>query len=127
MSHLLIVLSLVKFILLHELIDFLLFLVQNLVLLLLVTRLTTLVVEVIINLLDTPVVLVDCLSHFGDLLVLLLDLSVLLLDAIHETLSSFRERKIGFVGLELKVLLLLLEDGLFLTEMLGSLFQGVLL
>lgn len=127
MSHLLIVLSLVKFILLHELIDFLLFLVQNLVLLLLITRLTSLVVEVIINLLDTSVVLVDCLSHFGDLLVLLLDLSVLLLDSIHETLSSLRERKVGFVGLELKVLLLLLEDGLFLTEMLGSLFQGVLL
>jgi len=126
-SHLFIVLGLVKFILLHELIDFLLFLVQNLVLLLLITRLTSFVVEVIVNLLDTSVVLVDRLSHFGDPLVLLLDLSVLLLDSIHETLSSFREWKVGFVGLELKVLLLLLEDGLFLTEMLGSLFQGVLL
>jgi hypothetical protein len=95
--------------------------------LLLITRLPTLVVKVIINLLDAPVVLVDCLSHFGDLLVLLLDLSVLLLDAIHETLSSLRERKISFVGLELKVLFFLHKDGLFLTEMLGSLFQGVLL
>ena len=42
----------------------------------------------------------DHLSHFSDFLLLLLNLSVILLDTVHQTLTSLREWQVHLIGLE---------------------------
>lgn len=82
----------------NEVVDFFLLLVEDLVLLGVATlgvgraALVTIAAEVVFDLLDVPLVGVDHLPHLGQLLLLLLDLRVVLLDAVHKPLSCFGER-----------------------------------
>jgi len=80
-----------------------------------------------LNVLDITVVRVDHLAQVTDFLVLLLDLRIVLLNSIHETLSCFWEGQIVLIALKLKVLLALLQLRLFFTKVLSTLFERVLL
>jgi hypothetical protein len=121
---LLIVLNLFSFKLLSEFIDFLLFLVENLILLLL-ARLSVLFFEVLINFLNVLVVLVDHLFNLEDFFVHLFDLSIILLDTILKSLSGFWKWEVHLIGLKLEILLLFHKGGPLLLEMLSSLLQGI--
>ena len=95
-------LLLVRLILLSKLVDLLLLRVEHLELLLsahstvctswAITHLT-------LDVLDVTVIGVDHLAQVTDFFVLLLDLRVVLLDAVHETLSSLWEWEIVLVAL----------------------------
>jgi len=117
------ILHFLGFKLLCEFVDLLLFLVENLILLLF-TGLSVLLSEILVNFLDVLVVLVDHLLHIEDLFVHLLDLSIVLLDTVLESFSCLVEQ-IHFIGLKLKIFLFLHEGGSLLLEMLGSLLKCI--
>jgi len=71
-------------------------------------------------------VLVDNFSHFTDFLFLTFDLSIVLLNAIHKSLTSFWERQVHLVCLKLKIFLALGQVSLLITEMLSALFESIL-
>jgi hypothetical protein len=48
-------------------------------------------------------------------------------DTVHESFTSFWERKVHFVGLEFKITLAFSEGIFFFTQVLGALFEGILL
>lgn len=106
-AHLLGVLCLVYLVLCGEFIDLLLFLVKDFVLCALVTWLAS-SVEVSVDLIDVLLQLVDCLLNVCNLPVLLLDLGIFFFDAVHKAFSCLREWEVGLIGLEFKVLFLLL-------------------
>ena len=58
---------------------------------------------------------------------MLLDLGVVLLNAVHETLSCLGEGQVKLVALELEVVLFLEKLSLLFTEVLSALLEGVLL
>ena len=123
-------LLLVRLILLGKLVDLFLLRVEHLELLLAAhsTVCTSWsITHFALDVLDVTVIRVDHLSQVTDFLVLLLDFRVVLLDAVHETLSSLWEREIVLVTLKLQVVLSLLQLRLLFAEMLGTLLERVLL
>ena len=126
LSHLITFVDLVLF---HELVNFLLFSVEDLVLLVVITgtRFFGFVTQIGFNFADIPLILLHNLANVIHLFVQLLHVLVVLLDAVHKALASLRERKIHLVRLQLKILLALLKDHLFFAEMLGALLQRILL
>ena len=87
---------LLQLVLLRELVDLFLFGVEDLELLFSthaasVCLTSWLVTKLVVDLLDVAGVVIDHLAHFTKFFVLLLNLSVVLLDSIHESLSSLRE------------------------------------
>lgn len=128
--HLLLELLLFRFVLLSKLIDLLLLGVENFKLLFSahsLAALSWLVAELVVDVLDVSIVLINHLFEVVDLLVLLLDLGVVLLDAVHKALSGLWEGQVVLVALELKIILSLLKLGLLFAEMLGALLQVILL
>ena len=125
-SHLI---TLVDFVLFHELVNFLLFLVEDLVLLVVVASagLFGFVAQISLNFADIPLVLLHNLANVVHLLVKLLHVLVVLLDAVHKAFASLRERQVHLVRLQLKIFLALLKDHLFFAEMLGALLKRILL
>ena len=124
---LLLVLTLLLLELLGELVDFLFFLVQDLILLLFTLPAgTALFFEIIVNLLNVLLVLVHHLLHLKEVLVHLFELSVVLLDPILETLPCLREWQVHLIRLQLQILFLLHQGGPLIFQMLCSLLQGVL-
>lgn len=119
------VLSLLLFEVLDELVNLLLLLVEDFVLLL-VTISILLLVHVRVNLFDVSLVSVDNFSSLSELLLELLDFLVLRLDTVHKSFTSFGERKVHLVGLELKITLTLGQVVLLFTQMLGTLLESVL-
>ena len=123
-------LSLLLFKFLSELIDLLLLGVKNFKLLLTghgTASSLRFVAQLVVNISDVPVVGINHLAHVSNVLLLLLDLTIVLLDAVHEALSGLSERKVVFVANELEVVLSLLKISLFFAKNLGALFQIVLL
>lgn len=106
LRNLLLIGSLLFFELLHELVDLLLLLVEDLVFLGF-SLVTLLLSQVLLDLLDVPLVGLYESPKFCHVLLPLLDLSVVLLDAVEETLTSFGEGEVELVGLEFEVLLAL--------------------
>ena len=119
--------------LLHEFADFSLLLVEDLVLLGLAIFATSgcgtrlLLLQVLLDLFDVPLIGLNHLSYISDILLLLLDLGIVLLDAVEQALTCLGEGQIHLVGLELQVILPLQERGPLFLEMLGPLLEGVLL
>ena len=110
-SHVGLELLLLSFVLLSELVDLLLLRVEHLELLLAAhsTVCTSWsVAHLTLDILDVTVIRVNHLTQVTDFLVLLLDLRVILLNAVHETLSSLWEREVILVALKLQVVLSLL-------------------
>ncbi len=118
-------------ILLSKLIDLLLLGVKHFELLFAthasVASILGLVGQLIVNFFDVTVVVVNHFAQIVRLLVLLFDLGIVLLDAVHETLSSFREWQVQFIGLEFKIFLALLQRCFLFAQMLGTLLKRVLL
>lgn len=86
-------LLLLGLVLLSEIINLFFLFIQNLVLLIVVVATVFgFVTEITFNLFDVSGVCVDHLSKVGYFLLLLLDLSVVLLDSVHEALPCLRER-----------------------------------
>jgi len=110
----------------NEFIDLLLLLIEDLVLLLVAISIL-LLIHVGCDLFDVSLVGVDDLSRFGVFLLELLDLLVLRLDAVHESLTSFGEGQVHFIGLELKGVLAFGQVVLLFTQVLGALLESVLL
>ena len=118
---------------LHEFADFPLLLIQDLILLSFTilassrggTRL--LLLQVLLDFFDVSLISLNHLSDISDILLLLLDLGIVLLDAVEQALTCLWERQIHLVGLELQVILPLQKRGSLFLEMLGSLLEGVLL
>ena len=106
-------LLLFSLILLCKLIDLLLLLIQHLKLLFAAHTTGTFwsIAKLTLDVLDIAIVLINHLAQVANLLVLLLDLRIVLLDAVHETLSSFRERQVVFIALKLQVIFALLQLG----------------
>ncbi len=127
------VLSLFFFETLHEVIDFALFLVKNLVLLSFTVLSTStlsarlLLLEILLNLLDVTLVGLDHLADIGDIFLELFDLGIVLLDPVEEAFTGLGEGEVHLVCLQLEVVLPLDECGLLLLQVLRSLLQGVLL
>ena len=86
-------LLLLGLVLLSEIINLFFLFIQNLVfLIVVVATVFGFVTEITFNLFDVSGVCVDHLSKVGYFLLLLLDLSVVLLDSVHEALPCLRER-----------------------------------
>ena len=85
--------------LLHILVDLLLLLVEDLVLLEIFAAVLLLVLQVVVDVLDVALVSLDHPAHIRDFFLLLLDLSVVLLDAVHQSLAGLGEGQIHFIGL----------------------------
>ena len=128
--HLSIKLLLLTIIFLGELVDLLLLRVEDFKLLLASHRAARgirLVTQLVVDVSNVPVVVIDHFAHVGNVLLLLLDLTIVLLDAVHEALSSLREWEIVLVALKFEVVLFLLKISLFFAKNLGALFEIVLL
>jgi len=67
----------------------------------------------------------DNLLDFGDVLLLLLDFGVVLLYAVHKTLTCLREWEIHFVGLKFQVFFALHKLSLLIAQVLGTLLQRI--
>lgn len=117
----------------HEFTDFPLLLIQDFVLLGLAILATSrcgtrlLLLQVLLDLFDVPLIGLNHLSDISDILFLLLDLGVVLLDAIEQALTCLGERQVHLVGLELQVIFPFKKRGPLFLEMLGPLLEGVLL
>ena len=85
---------------LHVIVDFFLLFVEDFVLLHVLAAVLLLVLQVIVDVLDVPLVSFDHPAHVSNLFLLLFDFCVVLLDAVHEPLASFWEWKIHLVCLE---------------------------
>lgn len=122
-------LLLIILVLLRELIDLLLLVVENLKLFL-ATHATTgalsPILQLVFDIFDIAIVGVDHFSQIANLLILLLDLGIVLLDAIHEALASLREGQIVFIALQLQVIFSLLKLRFLLAKMLRPLLKRVL-
>ena len=123
-SHLL----LISLILFGKLVDLLLLLVEHLKLLFSTHSTGALgpVTQLTLDVFDVTIILINHFSQVTDFFVLLLDLSIVLLDAIHETLSGLGEWQIVLIALELQVVFALLQLGFLFTQVLCSLLQRVL-
>jgi len=126
-SDLLAVLVLLRLELLHVLVNLFLLFVEDLVLLHVIATVLLLVFQVVVDVFDVPLVCLDDLADVSQLLVLLLDLRVVLFDAIHQTLSRLGEGKVHLVGLQLEVLLSFRQLDFLVAQMLGTLLERVLL
>jgi len=84
----------------HEVIDLLLFLIEDLVLLRVIVVFLTFT-QISFNLLDVSLVGLNNFSHLHDFLFLLLQISVVLLDTVHELLTSLREGQVHLISLHL--------------------------
>jgi len=93
------ILLLLLFKLSHEVVDLLFLLIEDLVLLHVIS--IFFVAHVTLYFFDVPLIGINNFARLCQVLRDLLNLSILLLDAVHEALSSFRERKIHLVGLKL--------------------------
>jgi hypothetical protein len=125
--NLLAVLILLRLKLLHVLVDLLLLFVEDFVLLHVVATILLLVFQVVVDVLDVPLVCLDDFADVGQLLVLLLDLRVVLLDAVHQTLSRLGEGQVHLVSLQFEVLLPFRQLDLLIAQMLSTLLESVLL
>jgi len=111
-----------------EFVDFFFLLVQNLVLLrVFVLSWLRSARNLVLNLFYILLVCFNHFAHVRDFFFLLLDLSIVFLDPVHKSLTSFWEGQIHFVCLKLKIFLSLREVVLFVPQMLGSLLQCVCL
>jgi len=88
-SNVFFILSLLFFKRGDEIVDLLLLLVENFVFLRVIV--VFFVIHIRRNLFNVSLISIDDLSGFSELLFELLDLLVLRLDAVHESLTSFRE------------------------------------
>ena len=123
-------LLLISFVLLGKLIDLLLLVVKNLKLLLAAHATASAfssILQLVFDIFDIAIVGIDHFTQIANLLVLLLDLSVVLLDTIHEALTSLWEGQIVFIALQLQVVFSLLKLRFLLTKMLRALLKRVLL
>lgn len=118
-------LLLLSLVFLSKLIDLLLFLIEHFKLLFSTHATGSLwtVTQLALDILDVAIVLVDHLTQIANLLVLLLDFRIILLNTIHETLSSFWEWQIVLIALKLQVIFALLKLGFFLAQVLSPLLQ----
>ena len=116
-------------VLLGKVVDLLLLLVKHFKLLLAAhaSTILRLVTQLILDVLDVTIVVVDHFSQVSNLLVLLLDLSIVLLNAVHKALSGLWERQVKLIALQLEILLALLELSLLFTQVLSALLERVLL
>lgn len=121
----LLILDLFFFELLREFVDLFLLLVEDLVLLL-ITAAITLFSQVVVNLLDIGGIVVDHALRIEHLFLHLLQLSVVLLDSILETLTGLTEGKVHFISLKFKVILLLEQLLALFLQVLSSLLEGIL-
>lgn len=119
----------VDLVLFHELVNLLLLLVEDLVLLVVITGagFFGFVAQICLNFANIPLILLHDLADVVHLLVQLLHVLVVLLDAVHKAFASLGERKIHLVRLQLEILLALLKDYLFFAKMLGALLKRILL
>jgi len=134
-TDLLLVLGLFLFKALHELVDLALLLIQDFILLSLAVLSTSasatatglLLLQVLLNLLDVPLIRLDHLSNISHVLFQLLDLRVVLLDPVEQALARLGERQVHLVSLQLQVVLALQQRRLLLFQVLRTLLQRVLL
>lgn len=125
-SDFLLVLGFLRVKLSRELLYLFLLLVKDLKLLrLLVVFLLLLSLQLVCDVFDVALVLLVHFSDFTDLLLLLFDLSVVLLDPIHQPLACLWERKIHFVSLQFQVFFPLGQVGFLVSQMLSALFQSI--
>lgn len=115
LADLLLVLVLLLLVLRGEFLNLLLLLSQDLKLGVVVVALVWLTGEFVGDFLQVALVLVDDLAHLADLLLLLLDFSVVLLDTVHQALTSLWEGQVHLVGLQFEVLLALQKVGFFVS------------
>lgn len=121
----LLILGLLHLELFSKLVNLLFLLIENFVLLLL-AALSILFSQVLVNFLNILLVSTHHIFHLYDFLIDLLNLCIVLLDAVLEPLSGLWERQVHLIGLELQILLLLGEHGPLLLQVLSSLLQGIL-
>ena len=115
-----------RFKFLGEIVDFLFFLVQDFVFLrILVLFASSLATELGIDVLDAALVRLHDLARIGQFLFLHLDLRVVVLDAVHQSLAGLWEGQVHLVGLKFKVLLALAQVGFLITQLLSPLLQVV--
>lgn len=110
----------------HVIVNLLLLFVEDFVLLHVLAAILLLVLQVVVDVLDVSLICLDHSTHISNLFFLLLDLRVVLLDAIHKPLTRFWKWKIHLVCLELKIFLLFCKLELFFTKVLSTLLEGVL-
>lgn len=110
--------------LLHEVVDFFLLLIQDLILLGIIF-ITLLLLQILFNLLDALLISLNHLPDVSHILLSLLDFSVVLFDSVQQSFSRLGEGQIHLVCLQLQVVLLLRQLCFFFFQVLCSLFQGV--
>jgi len=85
---------------LHVIVDLFLLFVEDFVLLHVLATVLLLVLQVVVDVFDVPLISFNHPAHVSNLFLLLFDFCVILLDAVHEPLASFWEWKIHLVCLE---------------------------
>jgi len=85
---------------LHVIVDLFLLFVEDFVFLHVLAAILFLVLQVVVDVFDVPLVSFDHPAHVSNLFLLLFNFCVVLLDAVHEPLASFWEWKIHLVCLE---------------------------
>jgi len=121
---LLLVALLLLFKLNHEIVDLFFLLMENFILL--CVAIFLLIIHVSFNLLDIPLVRINCFAMISQILLNLLDLCVFLLDPVHKPLSGLWEWQVLLICLQFKVTLSFGELGFFISEMLSPLLECVL-
>jgi hypothetical protein len=86
-----------------------------------------LLLQVLLNLLNVTLVRINDLAHIAQIFLDLLDLRIILLDAVEQSLTCLREGQIHLVCLQLKVFLAFHEGAFLLFEVLSTLLKGILL
>ena len=125
--YLLAVALLFLFELLHVIVDLFLLLIEDLVLLEVFSTILLLVFQITIDVFDVPLVRFNHSFDLSNLFLLLLCLSVVLFDPVHQPLTSLWEWQIHLVSLQFQIFLFLDELDLFFTEVLSALLESVLL
>lgn len=125
--YLLAVALLFLFELLHVIVDLFLLLIEDLVLLEVFSTILLLVFQIAIDVFDVPLVRFNHSFDLSNLFLLLLSLSVVLFDPVHQPLTSLGEWQIHLVSLQFQIFLFLYKLDLFFTEVLSALLEGILL
>lgn len=119
---------------LHEFIYLALLLIQDFILLRLIslgsgsaTATSFLLSKVLLDLLDVSLIGLNHLPNVGNVLLQLLDLRVVLLDSVQQSLTCLWEWEVHLIGLQLQVVLPLVEVRSLLFQVLRALLEGVLL